>query len=106
MSADFRRLLEQADGDFVSCRFFELFQSYSCGEARGAAADDDHIIFHAVPFNRFLLARREVARRGGRALSAPTGDSGQAGMAQARRRGAEHHAGRPHAACCAQAFCF
>ena len=26
-------------------------------------------------------------------------------MAQARRRGAEHHSGRPHAVCCAQALC-
>ena len=79
----------------------------------GCKADHDAAVFGGeIPLSRaFLLAvdgtgeaaRRgwragEAARRGWRAPSdgAPTGDSGQAGPAQARRRSAEHHAGRPH----------
>ena len=82
MSADFRRLLEEADGDFVARRLLELLEADRGGQSRGAAAHNDHIIFHAVTLDRFLHARREAARRP--SDSAPTGDSGQAGTAQAR----------------------
>ena len=49
----------------------ELFEADRRRQPRGAAADNDHIIFHAVPLDRFLLARRRGwrARRGGRAPS-------------------------------------
>ena len=86
MGAYFRCLLEEADGDFVACRLFELLEADRGGEARGAAADDDHVVLHAVPLHRFLLARREAARRGGRASSGPTGGSGQAAEARRCRR--------------------
>ena len=105
MSADFRRLLEEADGDFVACRLFELLEADRGGEARGAAAHNDHVVLHAVALDRFLLSINragEVPRRGWRAGA--LGDSeGPSTMAQARRRSAsaEQHSGRPHGSCCA-----
>jgi hypothetical protein len=44
--ADLRAFFDQADVDLAAFVRSELFEADRCGEAGGAAAYDQHIVFH------------------------------------------------------------
>jgi hypothetical protein len=55
MRADLRALLDDTDGDLAAGLGGELLQTDRRGEAGRPGADDDHVIFHPLAFDCFVL---------------------------------------------------
>ena len=74
MGADLRALLQNADADVVALLLRELTQPDRRGQARGAGADDDHVVFHVLAFHHDLphcgsrMNRQQLTRTKGNAL--------------------------------------
>ena len=61
MGADLGALFEDADAELAPGFFGELLQTDGGGEARGAGADDHHVIRHGLAFGHFRLLSSQTA---------------------------------------------